>query len=459
MAGTSGCRMCLRKVLLKVTTLVAFVYVSYSFSSASLASNKMFHAVKRTQSHDRAQERNHVDLLVDEVLSPWFARGIGSSDISAAYHVNDKQDAGCFIVQIISGKLYTVGDPDRRDYSSGIWNPGQLFRTRRQNILKLIQHAATRSNLRDFEAAFCLHDCVVSQNNRTTHNLFGTDLPFIADPIPAFTVVSCIDSANIPFPTWDYATGYFENWDKRVQELTQQARYHSWNTRRSQAVFRGSQRSCVLYPTPGVRNGGRPSYQVKAGEGEEARKCGRHALLYQALNSSRAELFNVSVNHGVDWKSFHFEVSTAPAQPDFLSLAQQEEFRYQIIVEGQCQWANRLRDALHMGTVLLIQETQCKEYYGMKLQPFVHYIPVDYWFQNLTQAVLWAESNQEAVRAMNAAKIAYAKQYLASARVHEYVLKLLRRYAGLLKDEVLLRPSAVLVDLTQPLENDPAVLR
>lgn len=33
------------------------------------------------------------------------------------------------------------------------------------------------------------------------------------------------------------------------------------------------------------------------------------------------------------------------------------------------------------GAVLLWQETMCREWYTLLLQPWVHYVPVDYHFQ------------------------------------------------------------------------------
>ena len=231
----------------------------------------------------------------------------------------------------------------------------------------------------------------------------------------------------------------------------------SWRTRVPQAMFRGGQRTCVLYPTPGVRRQGKPNFRVGPGDGQNAKKCGRNAMLYQALSNSRFDLFNISLTDGVDWKSLHHDLLSEPATPVFLTKSQQEEFRYQIIAEGECQWANRLRDALFMGNVLIIQDYQCIEFYGIRLEPWVHYIPVDYWFLNLTEAVLWAESNQQAVNKMNAEKLAYAKQYLSPKRVEEYVYKLLQRYADLFADDIVLRPAAVELDIGLPLENDPPV--
>jgi len=131
------------------------------------------------------------------------------------YKVNEVQDAACFLAQHVDGKLYVVGEQDERP-SRGKWNPGRLFHTRRRNALQLLQRTidakqkdGTTTTLGDFEATFCLHDCVVSQKADSTHGIFGGQYRKVLDPIPAFTVVKCVDSMNIPFPTWDYATGFF----------------------------------------------------------------------------------------------------------------------------------------------------------------------------------------------------------------------------------------------------------
>ena len=400
--------------------------------------------------------RPGVDALVERVLSPWLARGVSAEAVDAAFEVNQRQDAACFIVQKFGRALFTVGDADARP-NRGKWNPGRLFRTRRQNILRLLRRAIEiADDIPDFEATFCLHDCVVSQDRNTSHNMFGTQYEFIPDPVAAFTVVSCVDSMNIPFPTWDYAAGYLRNWDEKWRELRREARSREWDARKGQAVFRGGQRTCVLYPKVGERANGVPFYRVSAKDGENAKKCGRNALLYQALSSTSNHLFDVALTDGVDWRSFgHDELLRPPNKPRLLNKAEQEAFKYQIIAEGECQWANRLRDALFMGTTLILQDLQCVEYYGLELKPWKHYIPVDYWFTNLTQAVVWAENNQQAVKSMNEAKLEYAMQYLTTERIEEFVVKLMRKYAQLLTYSVVKRSGAVEVDFAQ-LSSDEA---
>ena len=110
-------------------------------------------------------------------------------------------------------KLYVVGEQDERP-NRGKWNPGRLFRTRRRNALQMLQRAidakqkdGTTTRLGDFEATFCLRLRGFAKGGFCARRLRYA-VHRGSDPIPAFTVVKCVDSMNIPFPTWDYATGF-----------------------------------------------------------------------------------------------------------------------------------------------------------------------------------------------------------------------------------------------------------
>ena len=384
----------------------------------------------------RGEHNTKLQELVDLVLHPWEKFGVSKHAIEEAfYKVGSVQDAACFMLQNIEGQMYSVGAEDRREVGN-VWNPGRLFRTRRQNIIKLLTTVNRKYGLPNFEATFCLHDCVVSQDHSSRHNYSSSGDLKLNDPIPAFTVVACLDSMNIPFPTWDYATGFFSRWGSKIQAMKQYSSQRPWRRRRSIAVFRGGQRSCVLYPTVGERRNGIAQYRVTVGDSENAKKCGRNALIYRALTSEHPELFDVALTDGIDPTSFGHELRKQPDTPNQLSKQQQEEYRYQILAEGECQWANRLRDALFSGSALIIQENSCVEYYGLGLKAWEHYIPVDYWFTNLTDAVLWAERNVVSVEDMISRKQQYAEDVLNPARVHEYIHQLLTSYARLLDYDV-----------------------
>ena len=393
--------------------------------------------------------------LVDAALEPWLETGasISTTLVDAAFNVNDEQDAACFILQIIDGQIFTYGDQDRRA-DGQIWNPGRLFRTRRQNIILLVRAAQQRFGLPNLEAAFCLHDCVVSQLDNSSRNYFTPRYQKIPDPVPAFTVVSCIDSMNIPFPTWDYATGFFPSWKRKLKQLKLYASKKHWQKRQRKAVFRGGQRSCILYPNVGERTNGTAYYRVTESDAGNAKKCGRNALIYQALTSEHHDLFDVSLTDGIDPSVFNHGLLRAPNVPLMLSKEEQEDYRYQILAEGECQWANRLRDALISGSAIIMQDNECVEYYGLGLRPWEHYIPVDYWFTNLTDAVKWGEENEQLVQEMIDRKHEYASHVLHPENVIKYTYLLMKTYAGLLNFDVTLRAGAVKVP--RHIELDPA---
>ena len=100
------------------------------------------------------------------------------------------------------------------------------------------------------------------------------------------------------------------------------------------------------------------------------------------------------------------------AAHDYVPLLQQEEYRYQIIAEGHCGWSDRLRLALFMGPLLLMQESSCREFYGLGLEPWVHYVPVADNLQDLRERVEWARAHEA-----DAEAIAARAQALA-ARLH-----------------------------------------
>lgn len=97
-------------------------------------------------------------------------------------------------------------------------------------------------------------------------------------------------------------------------------------------------------------------------------------------------------------------------------LNQAKEYRYFIIMEGHCGWADRIKHLLFTGSLLFIQETICMEWYGLFLQPMHHYIPWDSRRDgNLTAQIKWAkehdmEAKNIAENGKKLAKILFTQQ-------------------------------------------------
>jgi hypothetical protein len=299
----------------------------------------------------------------------------------------------------------------------------------------LLHAAVVSGHVGPFEATFCLEDCVMSEKLFSGLRHIGTSYPRLPDPLPVFSIVKCKGSMNIPFPVWDSATGVFEDWAARIEEIEAISKARPWYRRREQAVFRGGQRTCTYgRGTPNAL----PGLETPPTD-PRWKQCGRTALLYNALSSDFPRLFNVSLSDGYDFSAV---LPRPAAAPQRLTQEEQEDFRFVIYAEGHCQWANRLHNLLFMGAAILFQDTQCIEPFGMLLRPFVHYIPVDYTFSNLTAAMLWARSHTAEVRRIIRAQHRYAKRYVTPQAVRLYVQGLMTEYSKLMTYKVIPRYPA-----------------
>ena len=161
--------------------------------------------------------------------------------------------------------------------------------------------------------------------------------------------------------------------------------------------------------------------------------------MHHALNSPLKGRFNVALTSWLD------RFKKLQAKPTRLPMSDMESFKYIIYAEGHCHFANRLRQLLFMGTVILKQEVDCDEHYAGLLRPFEHYIPVDYQFSNLTTALRWADDHPQMVKQIRKNMHAYAEKWLSPKAVLDYVIELILAYSKLVLYDVKLRPGALRV--------------
>eukprot|EP00937_MAST-01D_sp_MAST-1D-sp2_P000358 g358.t1 len=81
---------------------------------------------------------------------------------------------------------------------------------------------------------------------------------------------------------------------------------------------------------------------------------------------------------------------TIDARHGFVPLEAQLAYGFTIYAEGHAGWADRARLQLHSGSVLLMQEGPCREWYTLAMEPWAHYIPLEYHFGNLGAVARWA---------------------------------------------------------------------
>ena len=157
---------------------------------------------------------------------------------------------------------------------------------------------------------------------------------------------------------------------------------------------------------------------------ENAAVCGRGALIRCARDNPDL-----------------LDVAAGP----YLSLRDQEKYKYILYVEGWAGWANRLKLLLAMQAAVLLQLNPlgAKEWYTLSLEPWVHYIPVDHLFTSTPAAVKWARGNDPAVRQISANADAYADWMIGGSGFEEFGAVLLARYASLVRYRVAKAPGAV----------------
>ena len=380
--------------------------------------------------------------LVDQIIAAWERLGaITAAQVRAA--VASAAGEGCFLVQWIRGRLFT-----KPKYCTDVANfPCFLLRARRRHLLNFLRAVLEASPLPDFEAAFCLGDCVVSEAANATSRHLGLPYKFVAGPLPAFVITGCSSSSNIKFPIWDNYAPSDPTWYRKIAAMEHVAVRHPWRLRREQAIFRGGQRSCTKISPPGVnltsmtpKGSVQPCYVAKPGD-PYAQHCGRTGLLYKALSSSLRAKFNVSLTSGYDWKEWYVKYGP-PDKPAHVPFLEFGKFKFIVNVEGHCHFANRLRSLLFLDAVLLKQEVHCGEFYDAGLRPWVHYIPVSYTFSNLTAAMQWALSHPRELLQIRRNARKYARATLLPSRVTAFAQQLLERYARLLHYRIRLEPDA-----------------
>lgn len=232
-----------------------------------------------------------------------------------------------------------------------------------------------------------------------------------------------------------------------------------WAERAPRAVFRGSFKAfstgCIKAAESGMAAGAAllgegtcnmkgpkqpwPTAKVHAGNWQQ---YGRSRLLH--LRAQRPDLLNVAF-HASQYPRYEpwnltFDQQAYPIDaPAIMSLLEQRAaFRYAVYAEGNCGWADRLKHLFLMGFLVFVQLTPCREFYTQFFDPWVHYIPVDGRFDNLTAGVEWANAHEAEAEAMATASQARAMRVLTPDSMFKYAYALFgelrRTYAVLQAD-------------------------
>lgn len=351
------------------------------------------------------------------------------------------------LFQVIGGELYITQNTP----SDLVWQT--FIRSRRFSVASLVmrvieQWKATHQEPFpdvEFVVSFFDEDGAWPWDGLCANNVTINIRPNFADEgrylTPIFSWAPC-RSKRIPFsdigiPSYDETMSKFEEFDEKSKAIAENAQLHSWESRSDKAVFRGGLRTCYLADDDGdiVRFQMRDVHKSNTwGE------CGRGRLMYACGGGDMQKPFNAS----------HVCVDSGHCDADITDRLQQamvknncahnrrmnstdfEKFKYVMSPEGQGQWANRVRLLAFGGSAIIKQAVVCKEYFESLMIPGVHYIPVDYHFNNLTAAIDWARSHDAEVQQMVKRMQELARDYLSTSAALRYFSLVLREYGALL---------------------------
>lgn len=302
------------------------------------------------------------------------------------------------LIQVIDRKVYLM-DPYEVPKNSK-----PFYRTRINEVIWLLSKLASEGRIKNTEFLMSIHDCVQTVNK--PHSYRGAHFQ---ESNPAFTIVSCNFSDNIPFPMWEgskHRDGGFSGWDALM------AQYHEddigWDKKVARAVFRG---------------GIRPSMYFK-NKSEAENHCndvGRARLRY--LAQKEPEVFDISVGGACGGKYTRLER---------LEPKDHHKFKYIIYAEGNCMWADRSRHQVFGPSAIIKQETPCGQFFEPMMKPYVHYIPTDFFFSDTVERIQWARNNDAEVQTIVKNANDFARNFLTLRGIEAYVEVLLQEYTALL---------------------------
>jgi hypothetical protein len=283
-------------------------------------------------------------------------------------------------------------------------NTKPFYRSRINEIIWLLSRMAKSGRIKNTEFLVSIHDCVQTVNK--AHSYRGATYE---ESVPAFTIVTCNFSDNIPFPMWEGGAergGGFERWDQKMQEFS--SNRQPWSEKQALSVFRG---------------GNRPSmyFQNKSDADLQCDKVGRSRLVY--LASKNPSFLDVSV--GGTCGGVHMMLNR-------MNEIDQQKYKYVLYAEGNCFWADRLNKQVFGPSLIVKQETPCSQFWEPLLAPMTHYLPTDFFFDNLIEQLEWARSNDDKVQQIVKNANEFAQNFLTLAGIEAYVEVLLSEYTSLL---------------------------
>lgn len=314
------------------------------------------------------------------------------------------------IIQVINGQIYA----DQSYWSSqAAWD---ILRS--TFILEELRHLVkSEKTLGNFEFILNTADCPMRN-----YSLSGV----------TFGMSRCRGKWAVPLPQWfNWRDGKFSKWDHQIKSSRENGQEVEWSKKESIAVFRGNLRDSTMWRD---QNG---YHRLTRLNETNWHTFGRGKLWY--LHLKHPDLLDV----GVDIGTVNPPTSMNWTKRPYISMQNQSRrFKYAVYAEGHCGWADRLKNQLASGMVILLLETVCHEFFLPLLKPWVHYIPVRYDLEDLVEKIKWAKDNDEAARKIGVNAAEFARTMLSKAAWRSYFKQAIKTYAGLMIYEPVKRPNA-----------------
>ncbi|PXF42651.1 KDEL motif-containing protein 1 [Gracilariopsis chorda] len=400
--------------------------------------------------------RSRYARLARAYLSPFAALGkISSESYMRPFLRDDGRCGGCVLLQVTNRSMFLH---DRR----GVLTKMAPFRALRlREALHWVESSVSRGVVDNFEIIISTTDSVATTSRNHSYRM-----PDPEEASPIFGTVACNVSNNIPFPLvlsdvlrrglphkfWDTRSEMIDQWDQAMRSFGEEHAYSvPWHRKKAMAVFRGRIRistflkrremfddfcdkvgRTALWATARKHNARMKRWAVQKA------KNGRIWPLPTNWFLPRVEqLLDVQVD-GTCGKRIYVS--------DGMPLQKQAEYKYIMNVEGNSFWADRLLLLLFGSSAVMKQETPCGMFFEPLLEANVHYIPVDYWFRDLTKRTQWARRHDCDVMQIVRNARRFAGEYLSTAGIQTYVDELLKQYSELLEERrIKVRPGSVQV--------------
>ena len=380
-----------------------------------------------TQSMEEA-----MDDLAWHTLREFDGRGITRDMIvHEKCEVYSYKCEGGIYVQYINGSLYVAPAVTREQCGDMDREQDEYRIIRRLHVLRILEDALLTSapesqSIGDFEIWFQSLDAVPGRRRRNLSVGIATEShPHKNERSKQISLAEAeLDIPSLP------------DWNRSYGELFLARKAYPWKERKPQAVFRGTTRhepwQHLCYPGNGDEAAmSNTSLEPLFYEGKL--KCGRYGLKYVAETCDPENLLNVQMSD-----------DNMITHDKFMTMSQQEQFKYVLYVEGHVGWSDRLKWLLGMGNTIIKQVNRgIHEWYDFQLRPWVHYIPVDHLFNALPAVLQWARNHDDDVLQISKNADEYAKFFLNGNAFRAHTLSIFRRLSQLQRYSIDPLPDAV----------------